>query len=77
MKALKRLILVATGSPRGVRITDHALANTTKSGFPGGWGIPSIWPVAMYSLVSQNAVVGDNVSAYRANTSAPAIPASL
>ena len=34
-------------------------------------------PVAMYSLVSQNAVVGASVSAYSAKTSAPAIAAAL
>ena len=46
-----------TGAPTSAR------ARTTKSGFPGGWGMPRMWPVAMYSLVSQNAVVRDSVKA--------------
>ncbi len=33
-----------------------------KSGLPGGWGIPSTLAAAMYSDVSQNAVVGARVA---------------
>ena len=58
----KRLILTATDSPRGARMMSHARARTTKRGFPGGWGIPRMWAVAMYSLVSQKAVVGARVT---------------
>jgi hypothetical protein len=63
MKELKRFIFTAAVSPSGLRSIDHARASTTKSGFPGGWGIPIISPVAMYSLVSQKAVVGAKVAA--------------
>ena len=63
MKALKRFTRTATESPSGASRSDQALASTTKSGFPGGWGIPRMWAVAMYSLVSQNAVVGASVTA--------------
>ena len=63
MTALNRLIRTATESPRGASRTDQARARTTKSGFPGGWGMPMMWPVAMYSLVSQKAVVQESVRA--------------
>ena len=63
MKALKRLMRTATARPVGSSRIDQARASTTKRGFPGGWGMPRMWPVAMYSLVSQNAVVGARVSA--------------
>ena len=53
----------AVESPKGASRMSHARASTTKSGFPGGCGMPSMWPVAMYSLVSQNAVVGATVAA--------------
>ena len=41
---LKRLIFTATERPSGARSIDQARARTTKSGFPGGWGIPMISP---------------------------------
>ena len=63
MSALKRLMRTATEIPNGASKIDHARASTTNSGFPGGCGIPMISPVAMYSLVSQKAVVGANVRA--------------
>ena len=63
MKALKRFTRTATESPRGARSTDQARASTTKSGFPGGCGMPTMCAVAMYSLVSQKAVVGASVIA--------------
>src|SRR5436190_7543620 len=37
-------------------------ARMTNSGLPGGWGIPSTLAAAMYSEVSQNAVVGARVT---------------
>ena len=61
MTVEKRLIRTATDRPRGARRSSQARARTTKRGFPGGWGIPRIWPVAMYSLVSQKEVVGASV----------------
>ena len=76
MKALNRLIRMATESPRGARSSDHAFARTTKSGFPGGWGMPMMCPVAMYSLVSQNAVVGASVTTYSRNTAPAAMAAA-
>jgi hypothetical protein len=63
MSALKRLMRTATESPSGARRTDHARARTTKRGLPGWCGIPMICPVAMYSDVSQKAVVRERVMA--------------
>jgi hypothetical protein len=60
--AANTLIRTATESPNGARSTLQTRAITTNSGFPGGWGIPRICPVAMYSLVSQNAVLGASVT---------------
>ena len=54
----------------------QTLASTTKSGFPGGCGIPRMCPVAMYSLVSQNAVVGASVTMYSRKIAAPAMTAA-
>jgi hypothetical protein len=68
MKAENKLIRVATERPRGVRKSSQVRAINTKRGFPGGWGIPRMCPVAMYSLVSQNAVVGERVTVYRKPT---------
>jgi hypothetical protein len=70
-------MFVAEDMPSGCSRMSHARANTTNNGFPGGCGTPSIWPVAMYSLVSQNAVVGLSVIAYSANTATVAIAAAM
>ena len=59
--AASRLILTATGRPRGANRRLHALPTKTKRGFPGGCGIPKMCAVAMYSDVSQKAVVGASV----------------
>ena len=56
------LMRTATDSPRGDSSRLQVRANDTNSGFPGGWGIPKMCAVAMYSLVSQNAVDGASVS---------------
>jgi hypothetical protein len=72
MKAENRLILTAGVSPNGERSTSHARASTTNSGLPGGWGIPMMCAVAMYSLVSQNAVVGARVTVYSTNSATAA-----
>ena len=77
MKAENRLIRVATESPRGARKSSHVRAISTKRGFPGGWGIPRMCPVAMYSLVSQKAVVGDSVTVYRRPTPRETISAQM
>jgi hypothetical protein len=61
--AASRLIRTATESPDGARSRLHTCATMTKKGFPGGCGMPTMCAVAMYSLVSQNAVVGASVSA--------------
>jgi hypothetical protein len=63
MNALKRFTLTATEKPTAVSRIDQARPSTTNSGFPGGCGIPMMCAVAMYSLVSQNAVVGASVNA--------------
>ncbi len=63
IRALNRLTRTATESPVGARSSSQARASRTKSGLPGGWGMPRMCAVAMYSLVSQNAVVGASVSA--------------
>ncbi len=60
--AAKRLIRTATDRPVGARRRLQTFATTTKKGFPGGWGMPRMWAVAMYSLVSQKAVVGARVT---------------
>ena len=61
MSVEKRLTRTAVDRPNGARSSSHVRASTTKSGFPGGCGMPRMCAVAMYSLVSQNAVVGDSV----------------
>jgi hypothetical protein len=76
MKAEKRLMRTAGDSPNGVRSTSHARASSTKSGLPGGWGMPRMCAVAMYSLVSQNQVVGPSVMPYSAKTAAAAARAA-
>ena len=76
VKAASRFTRTATGSPSGDSRTIHTLASTTKSGFPGGCGIPRMYPVAMYSLVSQNAVVGASVTTYRRKIAAAAMTAA-
>jgi hypothetical protein len=70
--AEKRFTLTAVESPVGASSSSQAREKTTKSGFPGGWGMPMMWVVAMYSLASQNAVVGARVTAYSAKTATPA-----
>jgi hypothetical protein len=59
--AARTLMRTATGSPVSSRRRIQTLPTTTKSGFPGGCGIPMMNAVAMYSLVSQNQVVGARV----------------
>src|SRR5690242_7563791 len=54
--AANRLIRTAYDDDRGKR--PNVCASITKSGFPGGCGIPITLAAAMYSEVSQNAVVG-------------------
>ena len=61
--AASRLIRTATGSPRGARSRLQVRATETKSGFPGGWGMPSRCPVVMYSLASHQPVLGARVNA--------------
>ena len=53
----------ALESPNGDRRISQVRAKTTKRGFPGGWGMPRMWAVAMYSLASQKAVLGESVTA--------------
>ena len=48
----------------------------TKSGLPGGCGMPSVYAAVMYSLVSHIAVVGASVRRYSTRTSAPASAAA-
>ena len=59
--AEKRLILAAVESGMGVIRISHARARIMNNGLPGGCGTPTMWAVAMYSLVSQKAVVGASV----------------
>ena len=42
---------------------ENTRPSSTKSGLPGGCGMPSTFAAAMYSEVSQNAVVGASVNA--------------
>ena len=73
--AAKRLMRTATEIPRGASRRLQTFPSTTKSGFPGGWGMPTVWAVAMYSLASQNAVVGARVTAYSVNAATAAAAA--
>jgi hypothetical protein len=72
MAALNRLIRTATETGNGDSSTSHERARMTKSGLPGGCAIPMMWELAIYSLVSQNAVVGAMVITYSAKTAAAA-----
>ena len=76
VRAASRFTRTATDRPNGDSSTIHTRASTTKSGFPGGCGIPRMYPVAMYSLVSQNAVVGASVTTYSRRIAAPATTAA-
>jgi hypothetical protein len=58
--AAKRLIRTAYEAASGSR--PKVCARMTKSGLPGGCGIPNTLAAAMYSDVSQNAVVGARVA---------------
>jgi len=64
--AAKRLMRTATERPSGDSSQLQLCASSTNSGFPGGWGMPRMCAVAMYSLVSQKAVVGASVATYSA-----------
>jgi hypothetical protein len=70
--AARALIRSAT-DPAGT--SDATRPSSTKSGLPGGCGIPSVYAAVMYSLASHIAVVGASVSAYSANTPHPTIAA--
>src|ERR1017187_9427320 len=50
--------------------------SSTKNGFPGGCGMPSVYAAAMYSLVSHIAVSGESVRTYNASTSPELIAAA-
>src|SRR5688500_324460 len=67
--AAKRLIRTAYDAASGS--SPQTCAISVKSGLPGGCGIPSTFAAAMYSDVSQNAVVGASVAPYTAKTTAP------
>ena len=41
--------------------TENTRPISTKNGLPGGWGSPSVYAAAMYSLVSHIAVDGASV----------------
>ena len=58
--AANRLIRTAYDAASGSR--PKVWARMTNSGLPGGWGMPSTLAAAMYSEVSQNAVVGARVA---------------
>ncbi len=58
--AAKMLMRRAYSAASGSR--PNACAISVKSGLPGGCGMPSTLAAAMYSDVSQNAVVGANVT---------------
>ncbi len=65
---MNRLIRTAADNLVGDRSTSHACATSTKSGLPGGCGIPSTCAAVMYSPESQKPVLGASVSAYSTNT---------
>src|ERR1043166_8938124 len=58
--AANRLIRTAYDAASGSR--PKVWASRVNSGLPGGWGMPSTRAAAMYSDVSQNAVVGARVA---------------
>ena len=64
--AAKRLIRTEYSAASGG--SPQACAISVKSGLPGGCGMPSTLAAAMYSDVSQKAVVGDRVMRYTTNT---------
>src|SRR5690242_10841470 len=68
--AASTLMRIATLGAMGS--TENTRPIRTKNGLPGGWGRPSVYAAAMYSLVSHIAVDGDRVSRYRQRTTNPA-----
>src|SRR5690606_13056866 len=74
--ALNRLMRTAGERPNGASSSSHARASSTNSGLPGGCGMPTMWAVAIYSLVSQNHVVGLSVQAYSSQTPSIVSPAA-
>src|SRR5919108_3890985 len=60
--AANKLMRTAYAAESGSR--PKVCARMTNSGLPGGWGMPSTFAAAMYSEVSQNAVVGARVARY-------------
>jgi hypothetical protein len=52
---LTRTATVLTGTSEATR------PSSTKSGLPGGCGMPSVYAAVMYSLASHSAVVGARV----------------
>jgi len=55
-------MLIRTATLDAIGSIENTRPRMTNSGFPGGWGSPSVYAAAMYSLVSHIAVDGDNVS---------------
>src|SRR5215204_4086130 len=71
--AASRLTRYAT-PPNGSR--EATRPSSTKSGLPGGCGIPSVYAAVMYSLASHIAVVGASVATYSASTPSAVSPAA-
>ena len=63
VNAASRLMRCAYPAAQGINA--HTCATRTKNGLPGGWGMPSVYAAVIYSDVSQNCVVGANVTTYR------------
>ena len=54
-------MLMRTATVVAIGRIENTRPMMTKSGLPGGWGSPSVYAAAMYSLVSHIAVDGESV----------------
>ena len=59
--AANTLMRVATLGPK-IGMIENTRPIRTNSGLPGGWGSPSVYAAAIYSLVSHIAVDGARVT---------------
>ena len=55
-------MLIRTATLDAIGRIENTRPMMTNSGLPGGWGSPSVYAAAMYSLVSHIAVDGASVT---------------
>jgi hypothetical protein len=58
-------MLIRTAMLEAIGRMEKTRPMITNNGLPGGWGSPSVYAAAMYSLVSHIAVDGASVTRYR------------